>query len=857
MNNNDFRRIKNLFDELADLPAGARSARLARDDIDNSTRQHLRALLDADAMLADATARPAVPAAPMETAQWIQRRIGAFVIERELGHGGMGSVFRAHRADGSVEQKVAVKLIRPEQLDEHTIARFRLERQVLALLKHPNIGTLLDVGELDDGTPYVVMEYIDGMPIVDFAQAKNLAVTQRLRLFLAVCNAVAYAHRNMVVHRDLKSSNILVTADGLPKLLDFGIAKPLLQRFGTQEIQETGAAERFFSPQNASPEQVRGELVTVGCDVYGLGVLLYELMAQSTPFDFTGKTPGQIEHLILKTEPVAPSLRNGPIPARSLRGDLDAIVLHALRKSAADRYATVDEFAADIRNYLEGRPVAARRGRTWYRVRKFVGRNRIALGVTTLFVILAVIAGAMLWLQALEVIRQRDRAVQATNFMVETFRAADPAKALGEKLTAKQILDEAQRTLTADTKVTPALRAELLGRIAEVKIHLGTAAEALPLLTHALHDVGAHDDPETRAWLFEVQANAALASGEFELAKSAIAQAEALASSVQLRAAIERDAMDLMYQQGATTELQPHIDKVLHELAPKLAVDDPLRWELLTSTAAAEEVAFSAKPAIELMEELLRNASGTPQDKPYVQKARSKLAELYRDVRRVKDAEAQMNQVRESVERLYGKDSLAYGNWANSMGATVRLDGRYTEALAFYDEAVALHGKWAGPESPQVARTKFNIAETAGDAGQWELAEKNFQECIALALKVWPDTNENVEIFRTLYGLDLNQQHRFADAEPLFHTVLTRGDRDPEFRDDETYKSAQMGLSVAQYALSPTPEHLHALERDAVLPADATDDIKEVEQHQIEVIRSLGLPLPTSLSTQEPPAKTP
>jgi len=248
MNANEFQRVKTLFDELAELPHARRLQRLQHDAaIGETTRRHLRALFEADASLADMTARPALgETRPLTQSAWIGERVGAFLIERELGRGGMGSVFLAHRADGSVEQKVAVKLIRPEQLDEHTLARFRLERQVLALLKHPHVASMLDLGELEGGIPYVVMEYVDGTPITAYCADHKLDIAQRLRLFLDVCDAVSYAHRSMVVHRDLKPSNILVTASGQVKLLDFGIAKPLLNRLGTQEVSDTGAAQRFF-----------------------------------------------------------------------------------------------------------------------------------------------------------------------------------------------------------------------------------------------------------------------------------------------------------------------------------------------------------------------------------------------------------------------------------------------------------------------------------------------------------------------------------------------------------------------------------------------------------------------------------
>jgi len=858
MNSNDLQQLRDLFAELTELPAGEREAYFDRATLSDAVRQRLRALLEADAEFFSSTARRAIPLASADSVHWIGRRVGAYVLETELGHGGMGSVFLSHRADDSVEQKVAVKLIRPEQLDEHTLARFRLERQVLALLKHPHIATLLDVGELDDGTPYVVMEYIEGQPLVEYALAHKLDLERRLHLFVEICAAVAYAHRNMVVHRDLKSSNILITTDGQPKLLDFGIAKPLLQRFGTQEIQETGAAQRFFSPYNASPEQLRGDPITVGCDVYGLGVLLYELLAQAPPFDLVGKTADEIQKLILETDPLPPSARaqsTDPTAARSLRGDLDAIVLRALRKAAEDRYPTVDEFTADIRNYLEGRPVAARRGRSWYRVRKFVGRHRIALGVTTLFVMLAAAAGAMLWLQALEVIRQRDRAQHATAFLVETFRAADPEKALGEKITAKQILDQAQRSLTLDSSIGPLLRAELLGRIAEVEIHLSAAKDALPLLALALHDLDLdkHADTETRASLLELKARAAIAADQFDLANESIAEAASSNSSIGLRAAIEQDAIELLYQQGATDELRPHIDKALHEIAPKLSVDDSVRWELLTEVALAEEVAVGAQQSMHLLEDLLRDASGTLQDRPYVLKAKTILVEFYNDAHRNKEAAEIMESLRQSTERLYGTDSVAYARWANLMGNIHSVDARYADALPLFQTALGLYVKWLGPESRSISGTKFNIAQAEENLGQWQQAENSYRESIELAVKVLPDTNENVEMFRTVYALFLNHRHRFDEAESLFKVAISRADRNPKFRDNDVFRAAQLGGAIAQYATAPTREHLSEFERASTLPADATVEIKEILRQQMDVMKFVGLPLPAT----EPAPNTP
>ncbi len=398
MDSIEYQRLKALFEQLIELPASERSAWLDSQGITPSTRERLRALFAADDALEGMTARSALDDAAevASGAAWVGRRVGAFVIERELGQGGMGSVFLAQRSDGMVAQRVAVKLIRPERLDENTLARFRLERQVLALLSHPNIATLLDVGELEDGTPYVVMELVDGQPITAYVRDHALDLRQRLRLFIIVCDAVGYANRNHIVHRDLKPSNILVTPQGVPKLLDFGIAKPLQERLGVVDVVETRTTTRFFSPHNAAPEQVRGEPVTSACDVYALGVLLYELLTGAVPFEGTGKTPGELELAICEAQPLAPSARlathrpsatpahgnSFAWKARTLRGDLDSIVLRCLRKHAGERYASVADLAEDVERFLRGKPVVARRG---VRRRRMVWRVVVSLALMGAF----------------------------------------------------------------------------------------------------------------------------------------------------------------------------------------------------------------------------------------------------------------------------------------------------------------------------------------------------------------------------------------------------------------------------------------------------------------------------------------
>src|SRR5207249_2293210 len=292
--------------------------------------------------------------------------IGPYRVLREIGRGGMGTVYLAERADQQYEKQVAIKLIKPGMDTDAVLRHFRNERQILASFDHPNIARLFDGGTTEDGLPYFVMEYVEGLPINEYCTNHELSLVDRLKLFREVCAAVSYAHRHTVIHRDIKMSNILVTSEGIPKLLDFGIAKILTPGAGAEALM-TMTSLRPMTPEYASPEQVRGEPVTTASDVYSLGVVLYELLTGRSPYRFTSRAPRDVERAITEQEPTRPSTATGlhrnqhsELSNRKLlRGDLDNILLMALRKEPARRYQTVDQFAEDIRRHLESRPVRA------------------------------------------------------------------------------------------------------------------------------------------------------------------------------------------------------------------------------------------------------------------------------------------------------------------------------------------------------------------------------------------------------------------------------------------------------------------------------------------------------------------
>ncbi len=405
-----FRRAKEIFHGVLERPAEGRAAFIeeacAGDaDVKAEVMSLLASEEDAGGFLEEARL-PTLPGTMMPDAPATsdlhteRRRIGPYTILHEIGRGGMGSVYLAERSDREYRGQVALKLVRRGMDTDFILQRFRAERQILASLNHPNIAKLLDGGTTDDGLPYFVMEYIEGEHLTDYCRERDLPLRKRIELFRTVCSAVQFAHRNLVVHRDIKPSNLMVTGDGTVKLLDFGLAKVLDPQKSGESFYQTVAGIGIFTPEYASPEQVRSEPVTTATDVYSLGVVLYELLAGVHPYRRTDSEPSDILKAILETEPAAPSTtvaRNGDA-ARALQGDLDTIVLMALRKEPERRYATVEKLSADLGRYLEGLPVSARPDTLVYRAGKFVRRHRVGVAAALLvFVSLAGGLGVALW----------------------------------------------------------------------------------------------------------------------------------------------------------------------------------------------------------------------------------------------------------------------------------------------------------------------------------------------------------------------------------------------------------------------------------------------------------------------------
>jgi len=419
-------------------------------------------------------------------------RVGPYRIVSPVGAGGMGDVYRAERADGAYRQTVAIKVLRPGYRTAEMVRRFRIEREALARLVHPGIATILDGGALDDGRPYLVLELVEGVPVTTYCAERALSIRDRLALFLRIASTVQFAHGRLVVHRDLKPSNILVQPDGAPRLLDFGIAKLLDLSADASLGMATTPEVRLLTPEYAAPEQIRGEPPTTAADIYSLGVLLFELLTGVKPFPAAGRTMAALEQAILESTPPVPSgVASNADDARRLRGDLDRIVLMALKKEPERRYVSAAQLGEDVERYLDGRPVLARPDSVRYRFGKFVRRNRMLVAGGVAAIALVAAFGTVSALQARQIARERDRAdrergaaEEVLGILTGLFERADPNKHPGgDTLRVTSLLDEAERQVAGLTD--PARQAALRRAVGRMRVARGEYQRGIALLERA------------------------------------------------------------------------------------------------------------------------------------------------------------------------------------------------------------------------------------------------------------------------------------------------------------------------------------------------------------------------------------
>ena len=851
-------RVRELFALAIDRPTGERADWVAAQcDGDEATRAEVERLLRADAKAQDFMEHPpssfadvagagAGPAAPVA--------FGVYRVVRSIGQGGMGEVWLAERGDGEFEQRVAVK--RLTYPTPGLLQRFRQERQILARLEHPNIARLIDGGLDANGVPYLAMEYVEGVPITAFAHDQSLGIAARLRLFLGVCAAVQYAHQNLIVHRDLKPSNIFVLADGTPKLLDFGIAKVLTTTDGGAETQTLA---RMLTPDYAAPEQFTGDAITTATDVYALGVVLYELLAGAKPY--RSAPSGEAAMLaVLSGDPPPPSVaidRNaGDAIARrrALRGDLDRIALTAMAKAPARRYPSAEALAADIRRYLEGRPVVARGDSAWYRFGKFARRNRYALAAAVLVIAIGIAATVISLAQAQRANAHAARAEAARQFLVGVFEQANPEENRGLPMTAHELLEKGERRLEAPDTAEPATRADLTGLIGGLYWTLGDYVRAKPLIDEALARTRGNDIPdEIKARTLITVASIESERSDNDAARRDAEEALRYADRAGRIAATERsDALRLrariLTEQGNVDEAEAGLRRLLADDAAtrgaqSFAVADD--WALLAHaldelSRYAESVDAFGK-ALALDRRLLGERSAKagrdlndlgfalshkgdyPEAERVLRESLDIKREIYGDahretlVARANLIMAQEKQGRyeeglrarlallEDEQRVLGKthrDELARAQ--NMIGLDDIMLGRAVEAEAALRASVALWRE-AGSEIDG-AGPLGNLAFALRMQGRYADAEAALRETIAIETKHYAPSSEWLNQDRGFLGDLLRLQHR--NSESL-----------AELR--EAIAAVGTSISAADPVLAKLGAQLAEAELDAGSPAQA------------------------------------
>ncbi|NBB84992.1 MAG: tetratricopeptide repeat protein [Bacteroidetes bacterium] len=858
-------QVEIIFLEALALPVDDRAAFLdaacAGDD-EAAVRKAVDALLaaheEAGDDYLDALDPDGAAALLQETDAAVSGPIGPYRIVHEVGRGGMGTVYLAERGDGQFEQQVALKLIKRGMDSEAVLRRFRTERQILARLHHPGIARLYDGGVSDDGRPYFAMEYVEGQPITRYCDDHRLSIERRLRLFEGVCEAVHYAHRNLVVHRDLKPSNILVaepvfasqdrrtpkTEDGQVKLLDFGIGKVLSDASEQQAQTVTEAGLRVMTPEYAAPEQVRGEPVTTATDVYALGVVLYELLTGRRPYDVDGRTPEAVARVVCDTEPDRPSTvvsriqegetemttttseiveqRRATSPAalrRRLAGDLDTVVLKALRKEPERRYASAEAFVEDIKRHLAGLPVAARSATVGYRIRKFIGRHKAGVtGVLLVLFALIVGMGLAVW-QAQVAADQRDlarreaqKAEQVAGFMIEVFKAADPYSTPSDTITARELLRQGVDRIEERLAGQPAMQAQLMDVLGEVHQHLGSYDEAEALYQRALalrrsvHD-NLHPDVATSlshlATIIGAKGNVAAADSMHQVA---LAMRRSLYDEVHPDIASSLTSLGILSIQQLDYR---RADSLLREaLTIRREVFGPEHPRVAESLSNLGRV-YHNTGDVEETERLYRDALAIRQkqlgrEHPETLSNLNDLAVLLYQQEQFEAAEPFYREAVAIGRTVLGSDHAVVATYLSNLATLLYNKQQYSEARSLHEEALAARRKAYGEDHWMTATSQQLLGRTLHQLGELDEAEDALRQALAVYRANLPVQHNGIASVATALGELLLDSDRPAEALPLLKEGLDiRQIRYPEGHRRIGYAKSAYGaglLALARYA---------------------------------------------------------
>lgn len=738
---NSWHRINDLFDRAIDLPPQERESFLnAETDGEPAIRAQVERLLSevsSAGNLISAIVRNAhEPGQPLQS-----DTIGPYRLIRELGRGGMGSVWLAERADGEFTQQVAIKRVKFGLASEELIRRFRHERQILSVLNHPNICRLLDGGATDHNEPYLVMEYVDGATLSSYVSEHKPSQPQLLSLFLTICSAVQHAHSNLIIHRDLKPSNILVTATGTVKLLDFGIARLLEASPGNEQTQ---TALQAFTPAFASPEQKLQQPQSTASDIYSLGKIL--------------------AHLI-------------PTPDR----DLASIIAKATREEPSARYLSVAQFVDDLEHYRSGEAVQARQGNFQYHAAKFLNRHRWATATAAAFLVLILAFSFWTALQNRRIQQARDRAESVAQFLSSLFAAADPERNQGNRVSTRELLDLGALRIR-DSVSDPVTQSQLLDTIGEAYFHLGLYDRAIPMLEDVLARYQAQDaGPSTRqtriiGWLAESETSRGHfdAGDRWALLGLSTARAIRPTDNGTIARALRSRCAQLHHatkDADATKACQEAAS-----LSGSLSPNDRAAIQITLGTALKDSNNLPGAEAAFQSAIQLSGGSGTLSNSLHAQ-ALSELATVYFRQGRMPDAETAFRTATAFKRKLYPEGHLDLARTLNNQANAVGSLRKYPEAIQLFTEAHQMYRRFLGPESSELASSLSNYAVILAAQGNLKLAEDTLREVIGMQERTIGPGKRPLLASQLKLAALMIESKKYAEAAPLLSATIAAYER--------------------------------------------------------------------------------
>ncbi len=825
MRENDWKNVKEIFLAATERPFDERATFIAEKcGEDTELLNEVQSLLASHNSDTQFIEKPAVNLSSILSngaTNGAGKTLGKYKIVMEIGRGGMGAVFLAERDDGEFSQQVAIKVLGQALPDSEIVRYFKREREILASLNHPFIARLLDGGVTPDGLPFFVMEYVEGVSVLEFATRENLSINERLHLFTQICEAVGFAHRNFIVHRDIKPNNILVTNDGTPKLLDFGLAKMINPNIAKTDILQPDTAFLAMTPAYASPEQMRGKPITTASDIYSLGIVLFELLTNERPYQFDTDNLAEIVRVVCETEPTRPSSRLRPKSKvqnpksekqdlnpkskiqnpKSLQGDIDNIVLMALRKEPLRRYQTAEQFAEDIKRHLNSLPVVARQNNFKYRASKFVKRNTIGVLAATL-IFLSLIGGiaATLW-QSRQTQKEKEKAESINVFLGRMLKYSNPIyKSLqkgGQAATINDVLDEAaDRLKQGEFDNQPEVKAELLHTVAASYAGQGKLALARELLqeyvdlTTKLYN----EDHPKRIESLSVLATLIFSTGEMNGSEKLYRQvlprlrdeqikgnikAEILADGLNNFAYLRRTQGDsheaeMLFRESLALNLQMSVDEANFTngvtqsvLASTLADQGRFDEALQTAREGVEEQRRSGFAKTPTFAFNLTVLSGFLTEK-------SEFAEADADLREAEDI----------FRKNLSQSNLWLGDNLRNQAISFYFQGKYSEAIQKADETLKIYEESFGKHYDHYPTTLMIKGLSLAKIGQTNEAENLLREALKLRTDSLPKEHFWVAIAESALGECLMIEKKYAEAEPLLRESyeslkISQGEQNP------------------------------------------------------------------------------